>query len=80
VIDPGAAKFVASYLQNPKNILVFMSDHGNGNEGWKRPLLTMYIPKWLLKKYPEYYDNLRYNQQKVPNFFTLPHLHLSRFW
>ena len=69
--DDAVLDYIQTLTQQNDTVVHFMSDHGNGNEGWRLPLSVLMVPKPFIEKYPAVAENLHVNQQRLTSWYDM---------
>jgi len=69
--DDAVLDYIQTLTQKNDTVVHFMSEYGNGNEGWRLPLSVLMVPKPFIEKYPETAENLHVNQQRLTTWYDM---------
>ena len=69
--DESIRAYISKLLEREDTVVHLMSDHGNGNEGWRLPMSALVVPLRHLEKYPSVAKKLELNQQRLMTHFDM---------
>jgi len=69
--DVHVRDYILGLLARQDTVIHVVSDHGNGNEGWRLPMSALIIPTQFLDKHPEIERNLEANSQRLISHFDM---------
>ena len=69
--DESIRAYMSKLLEREDTVVHLMSDHGNGNEGWRLPMSALVVPRRHLEKHPDVAEKLEVNQQRLMTHFDM---------